>query len=154
MVSKIKKVPVWVLAFAFFPLGLGGVVLSTTALIHGVQSLKWPAAPGVVLSSHLSARLVGADQPEVRYSYTFNGNPYVSNRLWPGDVISSMPVVLKKDAERLVARFEKGTEVSVYVNPKNPADVALIPGPKKAVRWFAVFLFFLLMGFGKKFTDV
>ncbi len=142
-----QKVPFWILAFAFFPLGLGGVALGSYSLVRGYQSQSWEAVPGVVLSSHLSPRLIGAAQPEVRYSYMYDGKPYVSNRIWLGDVVSSLPLVFPSSARKIVERFPSGTDIEVRVNPKQPTDVALFAGPNRAMRWTAIFMFFLLAGF-------
>jgi hypothetical protein len=141
-----KRPPFWVFSLAFFPLGLGGVALSLSSLFHAHHSSTWPSVPGIVLSSEISTRLVGASQPEVRYSYAINGAPYVSNRIWPGDVVSSMPVVHPGSAKDIVARFHSGQTIPVFVNPQDATDAALWPGPSKVYEWLLVFLFFLAIG--------
>lgn len=136
-----------IFSLAFFPLGLGGVALGLADVLQGYKSEAWKPVPAVVLTSTLTRSVLSPQQPTVRYQYTFDGHPYVSERIWPGHILAYMPVVSKSAAERLLIQFPKGGSVIAYVNPADPSRVALVPGPQKAIRWLLVFVFFLSVGF-------
>jgi hypothetical protein len=144
---QLTSLPAWIFALAFFPLGLGGIAVGGSGILHGYKSRHWPVAPGVVLSSQLLPRFLVPDQPSIRYSYSFDGHSYVSNRFWPGDIITAMPLVRASTSARLLEKFPAGQPIAVYVNPRDPTDVALIPGPSRALQWTVVFVIFLLAGF-------
>lgn len=143
-----NRLPNWIFAFAFFPLGLGGFVLGSADIVQGYRSQHWTQVQGVILSARLSPGLFGPDQPDIRYRYELNGQPYVSTRLWPGSSLSDMPVLTHARSQRLIDQFPANAMVPVFVNPRNPLQAVIIPGPAKAWRWMGVFTFFLLLGFG------
>jgi hypothetical protein len=138
----------WALSFALFPLGLGGFLLGTPDIITGYQSRHWTPVPAEILSSRLTpSYFIAPPQPEIRYQYTVAGRPYVSNKIWAGVTFVELPVLRRSSSQKLIETFAAGTKSTVYVDPKNPGHVALMPGPERAGGWMAVFAFFLLVGF-------
>jgi hypothetical protein len=135
-----------IFSLAFFPLGLGGVALGLSDVIQGYKSLAWQPTPAVVLTSTLTASTLSPAQPTIRYRYTFDGSPYVSERIWPGHVLAYMPELSNSASERIMSEFSKGSIITAYVNPSDPSRVALVPGPRKATRWLLIFVFFLSIG--------
>lgn len=142
-----KRGPIWVFSLALFPMGLGVFALGLGDVRDGYRSRSWSQAPGKVLSSRLVRNFPAPPKPEVRYTYTFEGKPYVSNRLWPGGILAIMPVMSGEAARELVSTYPENAEVAVYVNPSRPSEAALIPGPRKGYRWMAVFSAFLVLAF-------
>lgn len=131
---------------AFFPLGLGGFVLGWGDIVQGRASLHWPRADGVVLSAELEENFFGAAQPNIRYEFAYNGQSYVSTRLWPGVTLNNMPFLTGSASRRFLLLFPTGQKIKVAVNPKNPRESALIPGPVHHYHWMLVFGFFVLLG--------
>jgi hypothetical protein len=126
-------------------MGLGIFVLGVGDIRDGRRSLHWPAVDGTVLSCRISRHLLAPPRPEIRYGYAFGGSSYVSNRIWPGEILAIMPVMSGRAAQKLAGRFPEGRKVTVRVNPADPTEAALIPGPRKASLWMAVFTTFLVL---------
>jgi hypothetical protein len=58
-----------------------------------------------------------------------------------------MPEVTTAASKRITARFAEGSSVTVYADPADPLNVALVTGARKAWIWMGVFAFFLSLGF-------
>jgi hypothetical protein len=145
--SSPKRVPFWVFSFALFPLGLGGFVLGGIDIVAGLKSQRWNAVPALVLSSELQPTVCAPAQPEIRYSYSVGSAQYVSNHIWPGKTLAYMPELSVQSSRSVLARFPQKRITTAYVNPSDPSDVVLIPGPRKAWIWMGIFAFFLSVGF-------
>lgn len=84
----------------------------------------WPTVTGRVVSSRVSR---GADRSEadstpwVTYAYEVGGRSYKSSILTRGDIT----LAGDEHAQRVVARYPKGAEVTVTYNPNNPEDAFL-----------------------------
>jgi hypothetical protein len=143
MASPSRGAPIWVFSYALFPLGLGLFVLGTFEVAQGVRSRHWSAVPAVVIESRLVQHFPTPAQPEVHYRYDIAGRPYVSDRIWPGDIAAIMPVTSRAASVRLLSRFPEGTSVTAWVDPADPTASALVPGARRAAGWLAVFTFFL-----------
>lgn len=77
--------------------------------------------------------------PEVRYSYTFDGKEYTSGSIYPGTIEDTRS---KGRAEDIVSQFPEGSTVEGYVNSKNPDQSYLI----KESDPIAGLIFLLLFG--------
>ena len=107
-------------------LGLVGVITALTSFRKRTQFSQWKTTPGKVIER-------GAYQPDipmlsapafryaplVRYTYTINGQNFISNTIFPRRI--QLPQHNTKQwAERKARAFPD--EVTVYYNPNNPAE--------------------------------
>ena len=94
------------------------------------QAARWPSAQGVVIASGTEAREVksgGADQDDTElrtfamivYEFTVAGRKYQGSRVSIGEDLGTFEV-----AETL-AKYPKGTAVTVFYNPRKPAEAVL-----------------------------
>lgn len=123
-------------------------VASGVPLIQGVLSLSWPKVDGVVTHSDFlpGRRVMGI---ELGYRYTAGGQPETGNRFRFQFWISatSMP---GRDLQSIHGRYRVGEPVKVAVNPRDPADSVLEPGPDfNSMTAFAMGLFLLLLAVGE-----
>lgn len=133
-----KKWLLWVIT------ALGIAILSWIFLTFSESqtALKWPQTKGQVVSSslfikHLPAfvdqnpdplRWYGAD---VQYKYTVGGNLYVSHRV----SLNSWGVRSPMAALKVMNKYRKQHEVTVYYDPANPAKALLEPGDIGEIAW-------------------
>ena len=108
-------------------LGLGLTVGSVIPLVHGVNSLAWSKADGVItyIGDKPGRRIIGID---VKYRYTAAGRTFTGDRyrfqfFLNGDHMQS------RDVQSAIGRYPIGEPVQVAVNPSDPADSVLLPGP-------------------------
>jgi hypothetical protein len=90
-------------------------------------STSWPTTPGHVTAAE-TVKVTFRRQPRVTYSYSVNGNSYVSQR------ISFAGGYRPKDTDAILARYPVGSEVPVSYAPENPAEATLETGATKQVR--------------------
>ncbi len=115
----------------------GGLFMSALALyllLHAVKSLRqlresagWASAPGRITKAEFKEPVAGSKgwhsfMPE--YDFEVDGRAYSGQRV-ALYTISDRAVV--KD---LRERYPVGAEVTVYYDPKNPAEAALINTPR------------------------
>lgn len=111
------------------------------------QSSNWPTAAGIIQHSsveyHRSDDGGGTYHAELYYDFDVQGTTYSGDRVAFGDYGSSDA----SHARRIVNKYPKGKEVTVYYLPKNPEVTVLEPGQKTQV-WFlpAIGLVFFLVG--------
>jgi hypothetical protein len=107
------------------------VVLTIAIVLRMVRqkmtaAQNWPSTKGVVLVSEVKD--AGGDSgwyTKVLYRYEVGGQAYESSRITVGVELGQQSL---EAHERLSARFPAGAEVTVYYNPQNPAEAALIRG--------------------------
>lgn len=118
----------------FVLVGVGILALLTYHAVRGAKSKSWPTTPGVLLKKgtreHISTdRQTGTVKwssihADVEYSYQVDGVEYTSKRA----TFSDMVVKPMSALNRLLDDFLKTDRITVYYNPKKPADSVLIPG--------------------------
>ncbi|HEX5276784.1 MAG TPA: DUF3592 domain-containing protein [Fluviicoccus sp.] len=116
------------------------VVAAVIILVNhrkGIQSRDWEPVPGRIERSDIirtgQDQLNLSDDQDIRkyryqwklgYRYTVDGNTYHGSRYHYGIMPSS------RGALREMAKpYDYGQEVTVYVNPKDPADAVLVRNP-------------------------
>jgi len=112
--------------------GLGIFLMLTW--VHNLQmarsSKSWPAVQGAVVSSRVVQVLDSTDKKGkrhysykglVKYSYSVEGQNYLSARISFGDYSTSSP----DHAEKIVANYPVGKQVRVYYNPDSPVQAVL-----------------------------
>lgn len=115
------------------------VALAVWGLSRFLSSSHWQTVPGRVLTNQVfeSSESQGALSKErgvtfryevkITYEYEVNGQRYESRKVYAG-----FPAAFEnpKTASQVAARFPLNAAISVYVNPRNPADACLVtPGP-------------------------
>jgi Protein of unknown function (DUF3592) len=105
-------------------------VLTGKYLWLAISCQKWPAVPGVIVSSAEREEFVhqtprqSAGPPKVtyradiRYTYTVNGAAYNGTQVSFGDFAGSSGS--KAAADERVARYASGNSISVHYDPSNP----------------------------------
>lgn len=132
--------------------GLGIFLLFTWVqnLQMARSSKSWPAVQGVVVSSNVVRVLDSTDKKGkrhysykglVKYSYSVEGQNYLSSRISFGDYSTSSP----DHAERIVANYPEGKKVRVYYDPNFPVHAVLerSAGFGNFIRVLIGFLFLL-----------
>lgn len=61
--------------------------------------------------------------PQATINYTYNGEPYTSSNMYPGDV--SHEFETKEDARAQLAGYETGDTVTAYVTTDSPSNAFL-----------------------------
>ena len=92
-------------------------------------------------------------EPEIEYTYEYQGETYTSEQVFPGPTIRTYSD--RSSAESVVRSYEPGTTVRAYVRPSAPSDAFLIrertPWPTRAVAIGNVLLgIVVLAGLGEK----
>jgi hypothetical protein len=133
----------WILAL----LGAAVTVGCAVPLAQGVLSLSWPRVDGVITHSRemKGDRAIGVD---IGYRYATRGQTYTGGRFRFQFVLTARRM-WSRDVRSLLGRYRAGEPVKIAVNPRNPADSVLEPGPDfESVIPFVLGLFLLLLGLG------
>jgi hypothetical protein len=130
---------------------IGFLLLRKATSVRGkIQSAQnWPTAPGVILSSVVQedenrnavGKIAVSFIPVVTYEYTLHDKTYQCERVTFG-----APGYDYINATNVVQHYPKGAQVTVYVNPDNPAEGVL--SPKTATGIFSMIpgIFFIVLG--------
>ena len=92
-------------------------------------------------------------EPEIEYTYEYQGETYTSEQVFPGPTIRTYSN--RSNAQAVVRSYEPGTTVRAYVRPSEPSNAFLIrertPWPARAVAIGGVLLcIVVLAGLGSK----
>ncbi|MFP4474910.1 MAG: DUF3592 domain-containing protein [Desulfatibacillaceae bacterium] len=132
---------VW-LPWMFAVMGVAVLVLSGVAWYLAWKTTEWPATPGRIILSK-TADASSSALAEVAYVYDVSGREYRGRRIFMG--AGKGPGF--PEAGEIVRRFERGSPVVVYFDPKNPASSVLVPGVSRGHHILAlVGLLFFLVG--------
>lgn len=139
MITENIAVIGWIGVFMFiFDAIFLGIIFSTQRKV--AQANSWPSTMGTILMSMVQWRASGsnstsgANYPVVMYSYQAMGQAYQGNKVAPGPEVGGM------GANKVVARYPMGAQVTVYYNPANPSEALLerdTPGFVK-VLWISL----------------
>lgn len=106
----------WMILFSLL---MFGIIVYLRIAANAVKN--WSSVPGKVTTSRVSYES-SADKtnatPFVVYVYEVDGKTYEENSISPG-------ILTISNAEKVVARYPRGSEVTVYYNPKNPSQAVL-----------------------------
>ena len=88
-------------------------------------SQEWPSTSGVVVESHLDAYTgdVTRVRPKVTYTYTVAGQQFQGKQIRAGDKV--VHPMSRRQGNEILDRYPKGTAVTVFYDPANPAESAL-----------------------------
>ena len=113
----------WILTL----MGAAVTVGCAVPLAQGVLSLSWPKVDGVITHSRDMAgyRAIGVD---IGYRYATGDQTYTGDRFRFQFVLTARHM-LSRDVRSVLGRYRVGEPVRVTLNPSNPADSVLEPGP-------------------------
>ena len=118
--------PVSAALLVVVPLGLRIARLHRRARQVFGKAASWPETWGTVLSTSMQVRRIGqgrCETPIVIYTYQVDGRPYQAFRVRADEDHSRTRHV--GDADRTLARYPVGSNVTVYYDPTDPAMAAL-----------------------------
>lgn len=119
IIPYLQQVLLWMFLFSVF---MAGIIIYLRIAANAVKD--WPSVQGKVTGSRVSYNSsyskTGA-VPYVTYVYEVNGKTYKEGHLFPG----IFTVSGETSAKEVVARYPRGAEVTVYYNPKKPAEAYL-----------------------------
>jgi hypothetical protein len=114
-----KQLILWMILFNVLMVGL---IIYLRFAANAVKD--WPSTPGKVTGSRVSydssTSKTGA-VPFVTYTYEVQGKTYRDGRISPG----ILTVAGRTSAEKVVALYPRGADVTVYYNPKNASEAYL-----------------------------
>ena len=134
----------WIVTLA----GAAVTVGCAVPLAQGLISLSWPKVDGVITRSRdmPGYRAIGVD---IGYRYSTGGNTYTGGRFRFQFVLTARKM-WGRDVRMILGRYRVGEPVKIAVNPGNPADSVLEPGPDvDTMMPFALGLLLLLLGLGE-----
>ncbi len=103
-------------------IGLILIVKESNTLVDVSEKKQWTQTTGKILASEMRGKK--AYIPFVKYEYELNGKTYTAETelyspQWGGKLLR------KQTSESILAMFKPESAITVYVNPKNPADSVL-----------------------------
>jgi hypothetical protein len=119
IISFVKQATLFYLVFNVFVIGFMIYMQSASK-----AALNWPSTQGKIKSSRIhyhSSYSKSDPTPWVEYSYDVNGKTYKSMSISPDGMLTNN----QQQAEDFIARYPKGTDVTVYYNPGNPSKACL-----------------------------
>lgn len=110
-----------------FTVGAFLVFLAVRNARAGLASRGWLRVPGLVVRSFVLVQTYDEGTgyfPTVEYEYNVEGRNYSGSRLRFGQTGSSN----RGQAERVIAPYQAGASVEVFVNPARLSEAVLVPG--------------------------
>lgn len=147
------------IAWGFSLFGMTLLVIGVWLLVTAYASTNWPSVQGTVAEAKVTGRISQVSDPlrrhveyivEAKYYYLFEKEFYYSTRysLGTGSTIAD-GFNSKSEAREWLKQspYQKGANVTVHVDPKNPASAVLSSG----IQWSTfvpLILGLLTLGFG------
>jgi Protein of unknown function (DUF3592) len=111
-----------------FATGAFLVLLALWNARKGLAARNWIRVPGVIKRSFVMVQkgddAAAGHHPAVEYEYSIEGKKYSGSRIRYGQIGSQD----RSGAERVIAPYQPGTQVEVFVNSRKPSDAALVSG--------------------------
>ena len=119
-----NKIEIWFVFAAGFLISLFGGV---KAYREAIGAKNWPSVDGIVISSDVRERVMGANDSMyaavVTYQYSVDSSSYVSNSMAPWSNMYGSFQTAKDKADQ----YQAGMIVKVYYDPDNPDNNLLAP---------------------------
>lgn len=114
-----------------------GIIFFTRRKVE--QASNWPSTTGTVTFSTVEWRRSSDNNgssayPVIQYTYQVMGQLLQGRKIAPG------PEVGGSGANKVVARYPAGTQVTVYYDPNNPSDAVLERGMPAYIKWLWITL--------------
>lgn len=90
-------------------------------------SNDWPSVTGALTELQLwgkrriNGEMVDSENVSVQYQYEVNGNKFAARRV-------AFYTLHYPETVDLAKRYPEGSRVSIFYNPKNPAESVIVPG--------------------------
>ncbi len=147
----LSRKSVYLLLLAVALVGFGGYsyVQQTQAVDNAVTVQATVDSAAV---ERMDSRRSVEYEPEIEYTYRYEGETYTSDRVFPGPTVRTYSE--RSNAQSVVRSYEPGTTVQAYVRPSAPGDAFLIrertPWPVQALALGGVLLgIVVLAGLGE-----
>lgn len=121
--------------FIYFNLSVGLLLTlyNLWLIIKAKSTENWDKTDGIITNSELLdltsvGEVDSTFKPKIEYSYTLNGNEYKSKRIYFGSHI--MISYNKRQSQKLVQKYPRGTKVIVYFDRLNEKQSVLETGIK------------------------
>lgn len=128
----LKLALTWFMPLPFLLVGLAICSWGWLKVQEGKRTLAWPAVDGTVLSATVEQTMAGVSMGTerrafgaVRYRYRWNGKDYDADRVQ----LTNRTFLTPWLAARSIKAYRAGMAVKVFVNPAEPAEAVLVPGP-------------------------
>lgn len=113
-------------------------------MLKGKSSNSWISHPAKVTDVKIESRIdegTEESKPYIIYYYHYMGSCFRGNKVKYGDLWSTN----YGSASKMLLGITKGSEITIYVNPKNPSQSVLYRGYQGNGYWFlgffAIFFF-------------
>jgi hypothetical protein len=129
-----------------FCIGVPAFSIGLWLRLKEARTQRWIPVEGTIVASRIDKKYVGKGGyefvPVVEYKFPYEGQVIRSAHRR----ISNYASGRHEEADAILARYPAGSTVSVFVNPKNPADSVLERG-SSALSWIPLILglFFVLL---------
>jgi hypothetical protein len=126
---------------------------------RGIPTTKWPSTTGEVLSSTVQERYERHDgsydyKASIAYTYTVNGMKYTSWKIQRG-LGEQLQDIKLLDALFTSIKYAKGTQISVYFKPENPAESVIKRGPDLVTYIVLIIgMLFIVLGVSGKCLNI
>jgi hypothetical protein len=126
-IARKKKPPAALIAGIIISVvGFGLIGMLTRDIYGGVMSKTWPSVSGSVQSSqvHQVTKKIKHHRykADIRYAYKVEGKSYSSRRI---DFSTSNRYLSRSEAEGIVAKYPRGSEVRVFYKQGDPEEAVL-----------------------------
>ncbi len=126
------KIIFWCLALLIF-------LYEIYQIVKGRASDSWRAHTAKVTDVRIDTRIndgVEESKPSIKYHYSYMGSSYRGSKIKYGDLWSSK----YGNATTVLSGIVKGSDVTIYVNPKRPNQSVLYRGYQGSIVWFICFM--------------
>lgn len=122
-------------------------------VVRSRKARSWPVVEGTIIKAEPVREEARTANPftfrerlpqkmtgglDISYRYSFAGREYVSDQIAFPTLGRVVGAKVDAEAEAAVAGFKVGGNVGVRVNPENPKEAVLFPGPSRSVVVAAV----------------
>ncbi len=130
------------IGLVFFLVAAGILWWGINTVRNASVSKNWPAVPGTITVSQVA---ISTDDDGTTYSADVQFKYVVNDRWYTADTVNfgEYGSGNRSRAEKIVARYPPGSQVTVYYNPDNPGTAVLEPG----VTWGSYFGFLMSLAF-------
>ncbi len=115
--------------FGIFVLfGGAALYIAGEGAYYGYQSRSWPSTRGLIEESTIKTRVKKKGRKKrslvINYRYKVDGMTYRNGK---AQYLDNM-FYSKTMKQRIVSRYQAGSQAPIHYNPANPAQAVLIPG--------------------------
>lgn len=132
----------------------GSLIYDARQAAADVEPVEWTVLRTEV-EEHVGT--TGRDRPVVEYEYTYGGETYTNDNVFPGpgDQPDATLGTSGPSAGGVVERYEAGERVTVHVDPNDPSESCLLArGPAEGlyamVAFFGLFSLLAAVGLGRR----